>query len=131
MPYTPELGEAICERLKDGVSLLQTCRELNIKESTVRWWALEIPEFSANYARARELGDDAEFERLTEMAAEEPRLTAQGFVDSGWVTWKKNQIDTHKWSLARKRPKKYGDKLQHSGDDDNPIQFVVTRSGRK
>jgi len=128
--YTEELGAQICAGLEDGKSLLQVCRELNLKESTVRTWARDNPDFSAKYARAREMGDDAEFERLAELAAEPPKETAQGFVDSGWVTWKKNQIDTAKWMLARKRPKKFGDSLRHTGEDGGAIQFVVTRAGR-
>ena len=128
--YSPELGTQICEGLEDGKSLLQVCRELSLNESTVRKWARDNPDFGTNYARARELGDDAEFERLAELASEEPQKTPQGFVDSGWVAWKRNQIDTHKWMLARKRPKKYGDKMAHTGEDGGAIQFVVTRAGR-
>lgn len=131
MPFTPELGNQICDELETGKGLRQVARELRLNECTVRKWARTIPEFGTQYARAREIGDDAEFENLTEMAAEEPRLTPQGFVDSGWVSWKKNQIDAHKWSLARKRPKKYGDKLMHAGDQDEPIHFVLSRSGKK
>jgi hypothetical protein len=47
------------------------------------------------------------------------------------VNWKRNQIDTFKWMLARKLPKKYGDKIAHTGEDGGAIQFVVTRAGRK
>ena len=76
-----------------------------------------FPAFGDNYARAREDGDDVEFERLTELASEEPPRV-KGFVDSGWVAWKRNQIDLAKWMLARKRPKKYGDRtaIEHSGE---------------
>lgn len=110
-------ADLICESLEDGESLLSVCRRLSLKESTVRSWAKLNPAFDANYTRAREDGDDIEFERLAEIAAEEPP-TVKGFVDSGWVSWKRNQIDTAKWMLARKRPKKYGDKLNldHSGE---------------
>jgi hypothetical protein len=129
--YTAELAEAICDRLQDGKSLSESARELNLKESTVRTWVMDNPEFAAKYARAREIGDDVEFERLSELASQPPEKTPQGFVDSGWVQWKRNQIDTFKWQLARKRPRKYGDKMAHVGEDDGPIQFLVTRSGRK
>lgn len=129
--YTVQDGDAICEMLQDGKSLSESARALNLKESTVRNWVIDHPDFAAKYTRAREIGDDVEFENLAKLAGEEPRLTPQGFVDSGWVAWKRNQIDTFKWQLARKRPKKYGDKVHHAGEEGGPIQFVVTRSGRK
>ena len=83
-------------------------------------------DFATNYARAREIGDDVEFERLTDMASEEPERGKFG-VDPGWVNWQKNRIDTFKWCLARKRPKKYGEKIQQevTGKDGNPLQIVV------
>lgn len=111
MPYTPELGLEICEGLQDGESLLSVCRRLNLKESTVRFWTRENANFAANYARAREDGDDIEFERLAELQAEQPPLDQYGKVDPGWVSWQKNRVDTAKWMLARKRPKKYSDKV--------------------
>ena len=39
-------------------------------------------------------------------------------VDIGWVAWKRVQIDTMKWLLSKRNPKKYGDKigLEHSGE---------------
>ena len=115
--FTDALGEQICDALATGESLLSLCRRLTLKESTVRKWTEMFPEFGAKYARAREDGDDIEFERLAEMASEEPRIV-EDKVDSGWVNWKRNQIDTAKWMLARKRPKKYGDRvdLNHSGE---------------
>ena len=126
MEYTEELGNTICEHLADGTSLLETCRLLNLKESTVRKWAKIHEDFGANYARAREDGDDIEFERLWELASEHPAMNAKG-VDSGWVQWQRNRIDTAKWMLARKRPKKFGDRTVVAGDPENPIDLVVHR----
>jgi hypothetical protein len=130
--YTPEIAAEICGRLAEGESLRSICRDERIPaESTVRGWDLDnVQGFSAEFKRAREIGTDVEFERLAEMASEEPR-TVKGFTDAGWVNWKRNQIDTFKWMLARKLPKKYGDKIAHTGEDGGAIQFVVTRAGRK
>ena len=54
--YTPELGQAICELLAEGMTLKAICRtdDTPVAESTVRSWAVN-PEhpFSALYARAR------------------------------------------------------------------------------
>lgn len=123
--YTPELGDEICVGLEDGESLLSVCRRLNLKESTVRRWAKDHPDtFGAKYTRAREDGDDIEFERLWELASEEPPVGKYG-VDAGWVTWKRNQIDTAKWMLARKRPKKYSEKVDVELSGSVAIKRVV------
>lgn len=59
-----------------------------------------------------------EFERLEELADEQPERDDKGRVDPGWVAWQRGRVDVRKWTLARKRPKKYGDKLDlnHSGN---------------
>lgn len=119
--YTEEIGEQICDELQDGESLLAVCRKLNLKESTVRKWTVLFPEFGANYARAREWGDDVEFERLAELQSEQPPVV-DGKVDTGWVAWQKNRVDTAKWMLARKRPKKYSDRTVHAGDPESPLR---------
>ncbi|SRR6266436_1692160 len=109
--YSQELADKICNELETGdKSLRQIARELGMSHSTIITWARDREDFHAQYARAREVGDDAQFERLEDLSSEAPQ-TMGGMVDSGWVSWKKNQIDTFKWCLARKRPKKYGDKL--------------------
>ena len=33
------------------------------------------------------------------------------------------QIDTRKWLLSKLAPKKYGDKIELSGDKDNPLMI--------
>jgi hypothetical protein len=52
-----------------------------------------------------------------ETAAEPAPCDATGKTDSGWVQWKRLQIDTAKWVLARRRPTVYGDRVEqhHSG----------------
>jgi hypothetical protein len=126
--YSQELADRICARLAEGESLRSICRDMGFSHSLVLLWAREKPEFANQYARAREIGDDAEFESLTDMAAEPPERTATGSVDPGWVSWQKNRIDVHKWSLARKRPKKYGDKVEQTvqGPDGAPVSMALS-----
>ena len=115
--YTVELGNQICEKLAEGgVSLRGICRNLQISYSTVLQWVTDNKDFADQYARAREIGDDADFDGLIDLASEKPP-TVKGFTDAGWVSWQKNLIDAHKWSLSKRRPKKYGEKIQqeHSG----------------
>ena len=126
------MGRRVCELLEDGLSLLETCRRLGIPYATVHNWAYLHPDFKEKYARAREIGDDIEFERLTELAMQEPPKAGKG-MDTAWVNWKRLQIDTAKWMLARKRPKKYGEKVQQeiSGPEGGPVAIKVEFVGGK
>jgi hypothetical protein len=53
--------------------------------------------------------------------------TESGGTDSGAVADKKVQIDTRKWLLSKLAPKKYGDKIEVSGDPSNPLVQRIER----
>jgi hypothetical protein len=109
--YTVEIGEQICGRLAEGkVSLLTICADLELNYSTVMKWVSDFPEFQEKYARAREIGNDADFEDIVDTASTPPP-TVKGFTDAGWVAWNKNLVEAKKWSLSKRNPRKYGDKL--------------------
>ncbi len=39
------------------------------------------------------------------------------------------RVDTRKWLMARMAPKKYGDKMQHTGEGGGPIRTEVDLTG--
>ena len=109
--YTPEVGDKICEELAEGgKSLVAICKELGLRYATVMQWLSNDPEFADKYARARETGIDADFDNLVGLASNPPPKV-KGFTDAGWVSWQKNLVEAHKWTLSKRAPKKYGDKL--------------------
>lgn len=127
--FTQERADAICARISEGESLRSVCRDIGISHSLVLKWARDNLAFRDQYARAREDGAEADFDGLQELADEQPERTASGSVDAGWVSWQKNRIDTRKWSLAKKLPKKYGDKLDLNGslDLNTKIERITRR----
>ena len=42
-------------------------------------------------------------------------------IDSGYVAYQKQRIEARKWTAMKLKPKKYGDRVVHGGDDDNPV----------
>ena len=82
-------------------------------ESTLRDWALRDEETGARYASARLLGNESDFERLDEWAEEKPPKLDNGAIDNGWNNWNRTRIDTKKWSLAKRQPGRYGDRIEH------------------
>lgn len=130
--YTQEVADAICERLANGETLRAICRdEAMPPEATVRRWALDdVQGFAAQYARARDLGLDAMAEGLLEIADEADTVqkvgadgeTMEVAFDSVAVQRNKLRVDARKWLLSKMAPKKYGDKLQHTGDGGGPVE---------
>ncbi len=130
--YTPEVGNKILELLTGGMSVLAISRlEGMPTEGTIRNWAWN-PEYSnqdfiANYARAREMGADHEFDRLEEL---EDQLEA-GKLDPHAA---RVLIDSIKWRLSKKMPRLYGDRqhVEHSGEvkvapKDHAPEWMVER----
>ncbi len=109
--------ERILAELANGESLRKACENAGVARSTFLDLVDSDKELTDRYARVRAKGAEVEFERLQDLAEEPPPLDANGKTDSGWVQWKRLQIDTAKWMLAKKRPERYGDRVEqhHTG----------------
>jgi hypothetical protein len=134
--YTPEMGEKICEQIARGITLREVCSEEGMPgEKTVRIWALTHEEFRPMYARAREerverwadeiveISDDGRNDWM-DRANERGEVTQ--FVDHEHISRSKLRIDTRKWLMSRILPGKYGDKVEISGNRDNPLVVDCT-----
>jgi hypothetical protein len=101
--------------------------------STVFKWLAENPEFSEQYTRAREAQADALFDDVLSIAddARNDWMKSRGEDDAGWVAngehiqRSKLRIDARKWMAGKLKPKKYGEKLELSGDAENPVAVSV------
>ncbi len=106
-------ADLVLKRLAEGLSLRKAAEEAGISHPTFLDWCNADAQLADQYTRARATGADAEFEGLSEDIAQEPERTPGGTIDAAWVAWKRVQIDTKKWALSKKAPKKYGDKMEH------------------
>ena len=84
--------------------------------STVRAWALDNPIFSAQYARAREIGWTDIAEDLLDIADDK----------AGDPSRDRLRVDTRKWLLSKMLPKVYGDKntTELTGPGGGPVQIT-------
>lgn len=120
--YSPEVISQFLERMANGESVRSICRDDKMPAlATIFRWLGEKPDFKEQYARAREMQADALFEELQEVAEE--ALKAETAVE---VNARRLIVDTHKWRLSKIVPKRYGDKLELSGDQNNPLQHNLT-----
>jgi hypothetical protein len=104
---------------------------------TVRRWYVDDREgFSSQYAQARDTGLDAMADELLEIGDDGSNdwMERHGQDSAGWlangehVQRSRLRVDTRKWLLSKMAPKRYGDKLQHTGaDGEGPIVIQTVR----
>lgn len=129
--YSQDLADEICNRLAGGESLRSICRDEHIpSQQTVYTWLNVHKSFLDQYARAREEQADTHADEIIAIADESPEIDEirdkEGNVigvkiDSGYVAYQKQRIEARKWTAAKLRPKKYGDRVTHAGDDESPL----------
>ena len=116
----------ICELVAEGKPLREICRMPRMpSHMAVYDWAEKDPDKSLRLARARDKGIDRIVEQCMEIADEPPPTTMNGGTDSGYVQHQKLRVETRLKLAAVWNPKKYGSKLEHSGDASAPLQIVV------
>jgi hypothetical protein len=124
--YTHEIAAKILERIANGESLRTIIKDDDMPaQSTVYLWLFKHPEFSEQYARAREEQGETFADEMVAIADETPELEPVKDKDgniidmkmhSAYVAWQKNRIDTRKWIASKLKPKKYGDKIDVTSD---------------
>lgn len=111
-PYPPEIREDILEQMAEGKSLRTICAQEGFpRVGTIMQWCNDDPAWAERYARARAQGDDAMAEDV-QAIADDPSLDPND---------KRVMIDARKWLLGKRRPKKYGERLELVGDPDQPL----------
>lgn len=129
--YSQDLADEICNRLAGGESLRSICRDDGMPaQQTVYVWLNRDKAFQDQYARAREEQADTHADEIIAIADEDPEVNhirdkdgnvVDIKIDSGYVAYQKQRIEARKWTAAKLRPKKYGDRVTHAGDDESPL----------
>jgi hypothetical protein len=132
--YNDSLASTILRLMTTGMSLKRICDQPGMPcADSVYYWQAIHPDFSVRYARA--MLDRAQF-----WAEEILDISDDGSND--WVEQQRNgrtvmvadhehiqrsrlRVDTRKFLMAKLDPKRWGDKIQVSGDADNPLQVSV------
>ena len=130
--YDPDIAQQMCEQLSEAVPLREICRQEGFPAwRTVYDWMKKDPDLSAAIAYARDVGYDKMAEECLDIADNAnndwmERLDKDG-VAIGWqlngdhVQRSKLRIETRLKLLAKFNPKKYGERVTHAGDDQNPV----------
>jgi hypothetical protein len=121
---TPENARKICDLTSQGYSLRQIARELACTRPAIQLWISEDERkggavIASRYARAKEAGLELLAEQVIEIADDRSFI---GHPDAGAIVQQNRlAVDTRKWFLSKMLPRKYGDRIEISGDPDAPV----------
>ncbi len=134
--FTEALAAKICRRLAEGETLRAICRDeaMPNKATVLRWLGEAKVDFRDQYAHAREMQADALFDEALEIADDASGDWAvdkdgKKTLDHEHVQRSRLRVDTRKWAAGKLAPKRYGDKLQHTGEGGGPIRTEVDLTG--
>jgi len=137
--FTQHIANVICMRIAEGESLREIVKTEGMPDrTTVYDWLLRHEEFANQYTRAREEQADTLADEILAIADEDPEINyirdkhgnvVDIKIDSGYVAYQRQRIDSRKWIAMKLKPKKYGDKLALGGDAENPLELGNTMFG--
>ena len=123
-PKQQDIFDRVCTSLTEGNSLEKSLNDIapEMAVSTFYRWLNEDEKRGGSlreeYARAREDQAETLADRLIATAADPS-------IDHNRA---RLIVDAQKWVASKLKPKKYGDKIRHSGDDDGaPISVVLAK----
>jgi hypothetical protein len=107
LPFDEGAADQILEAISEGISLVSflKSRPDMPSYSTIMKWVRDNPDFAANYQRAREDMADHDADKINNIAED----AARGLIDPSAA---RVAIDAYKWSAGKRRPKRYGDKIE-------------------
>ncbi len=129
--YTDELAAEICGLIAEGNSLRSICRMDEMPEKTTVFRLLaKHEEFRNQYACAREAQADAMAEEILEIADDGSNDTYEieegvSVTNHDVIARSRLRVDARKWLASKMAPKKYGDKIAHTGPDGGAIESVT------
>ena len=130
--FTQEVADYICTELGKGRSLRKILQEDGMPSyQTVYSWLAAHPHFLDQYTRAREEQAETLADEIVDIADETPEMNP--IIDrngeliriemhSAYLQWQKQRIEARKWTAAKLRPKKYGDRVTMAGDAEAPLK---------
>ena len=114
--YTREIADTICARMSEGESLRSICRSPGFpSEGTVRGWAVRDHDgFGERYRAARSLLVEYWVDQILDIA-DEPDLDPRD---------RQIRVHTRQWLMSKLSPRRFGNKLELSGDPEHPLQVL-------
>jgi hypothetical protein len=124
LPFDQDVADQICEAIASGsglVPFLKANPHLPTY-STVMRWAREVPSFLEEYARARDDSADLDADRVADVA----KRVEEGLIDPNAA---RVAIDAYKWSAGKRKPKRYGEKVEIASTSTMQVSHTLDITG--
>jgi hypothetical protein len=122
-----KISAMVLKGMRSGLSAFKACKAAGVNQSTFNLWVNDDAKLAEDYARAREDLIERMANEVLELADSEVPADEYGKKDWQAIQKHKLQVDTRKWLLSKLAPKKYGDKIEVSGDPANPLVQRIER----
>ena len=119
-------GEVVA--LVSTMPTAKACAKVGVPESTFLGWMTKNVIDAESYTRARTLYIETIASEIMTISDEDIPKDAYDRSDNAAVQRNRLRVDSRKWLLSKLAPKKYGDKLTLSGDNDSPV--IITKIER-
>jgi hypothetical protein len=120
-PDRRKIADLVLAGMRGGMSALKSCEAAGVHQSTFNTWLNDDADLAVDYARAREYLIERMAQEVLDLSDSDVGLQPDGKKDWAAVQKHKLQVDTRKWLLSKLAPKKYGEKLELTGDPDRPL----------
>lgn len=121
------ISKMVLDGMRSGLSAFKACQEAGIPQSTFLRWVDDDAILAENYARAREDLIERIATEIMDISDQDVGMAVDGKRDWAAVQKHRLQVDTRKWLLSKLAPKKFGDRLELSGDPANPLVQRIER----
>jgi len=119
--YTPELAAKFCAVIADGKTIRAACKLDGMpSKATIFRWLREHAEFAASYELATDERADTLIDEIVDIAD-------NCRVDADSIRKAKLRIHARVEQAQRMKPRKYGNKMQLTGDGGGPVQHQVSK----
>lgn len=121
------ISQMVLDGMRSGLSAFKACQAAGVPNSTFLRWVDDDATLAENYARAREDLIERMATEIMEISDQDVGVAVDGKKDWSAVQKHRLQVDTRKWLLSKLAPKKFGDKIEVSGDPANPLVQRIER----
>ena len=121
------ISQMVLDGMRSGLSAFKACQAAGVPQSTFSRWVDDDATLAENYARAREDLIERMATEIMEISDQDVGVAVDGKKDWAAVQKHRLQVDTRKWLLSKLAPKKFGDKIEVSGDPANPLVQRIER----
>lgn len=126
-PERAKLADAVLANMEAGMSCFKACQQASVPMPTFMLWVSQDSALAESYAQARENFVERIAQEVMELSDVDVGETPDGRKDWAAVQKHKLQVDTRKWLLSKLAPKKYGEKIEISGDKESPLVHRIER----